>query len=244
MKKALVIFSGGQDSTTLLHWATKNKLRELEVEAITFDYGQKHSIEIEQSKLICKKLKIKQTIIDISFLNTIVESALTSNGDVNKINDKGLPDSFVPNRNQLFITLSHAYAQKIGAEILIGGMCETDFSGYPDCRQEFINAIELASNIGSDSNIIIETPLMFLDKNQTFDMAFKGGYLIDVIEDSHSCYNGVRDVLNDWGYGCGDCPACDLRKKGFYEFLKSKDIFKTDKGFKMKGKLINKKIKL
>ena len=213
-KKVLVIFSGGQDSTTCLFEAIKKYNK---VEAITFMYGQKHSVEIEQSKIICKKENIKQTIIDISFLDTLVESALTSNGDVNKINDKGLPASFVPNRNQLFITLAHAYAQKIKAKILIGGMCETDYSGYPDCRREFIDAIELATNIGSDENIKIETPLMYLDKAETFKLANKTGYLKEVVELSHTCYNGVREELHSWGYGCGNCPACELREKGYNE---------------------------
>jgi len=215
--KAIIIFSGGQDSTTCLYWAMNQKHRFDEVEAITFNYGQKHSIEIEQSKLICEKENIKQTIIDISFLDSIVESALTSNGDVKKLNEKGLPASFVPNRNQLFITLAHSYAQKIGATVLIGGMCETDFSGYPDCRQEFIHAIELATNIGSDENIKIETPLMYLDKAETFKLANWTGHLKEVIELSHTCYNGVREELHEWGYGCGNCPACDLREKGFNE---------------------------
>jgi|TARA_R110000824_G_scaffold376370_4_gene567487 7-cyano-7-deazaguanine synthase len=213
-RKALVIFSGGQDSTTCLFEAINNFNK---VETITFDYGQNHSVEVEQSKIICKKLGIKQIIIDISFLNTIVESALTSNGNVDKLNKKGLPDSFVPNRNQLFITMAHSYAQKIGASVLIGGMCETDFSGYPDCRQEFIDAIELASNIGSDENIKIHTPLMYLNKAETFKLAKDTGHLEEIIKLSHTCYNGVRNKLNDWGYGCGDCPACKLREKGYKE---------------------------
>lgn len=217
--KALVIFSGGQDSTTCLYWAKKQHVLIDEIECITFNYGQKHSVEIEQSILICKKENIKQTIIDISFLDTLVESALTSNGDVNQINEKGLPASFVPNRNQLFITLAHSYAQKIGAKYLIGGMCETDFSGYPDCRQEFIDSIELTSNLGSDSDIEIQTPLMYLNKAETFLLASQVEALEEVIELSHTCYNGVRDKLHDWGYGCGDCPACELRKKGYKEFL-------------------------
>jgi len=224
--KALVIFSGGQDSTTCLYYAINEKLRWDEVEAITFDYGQKHSIELECSKKICEEENIKQTIIDISFLDTLVESALTSNGNVNEINEKGLPASFVPNRNQLFITLAHAYAQKIKAKYLIGGMCETDFSGYPDCRREFIDSIQLSSNIGSDSEIEILTPLMYLNKAETFNMAHVGKYLYKVIENSHTCYNGVREELHDWGYGCDDCPACELRKKGFYEFLAMHNIHK------------------
>lgn len=213
--KAVVIFSGGQDSTTCLFWARN---RYDVVEAITFDYGQKHSIEIEQSKYICEKYQIKQTIIDISFLDTLVESALTSNGDVNKLNDKGLPSSFVPNRNQLFITLAHAYSQKIGADTLVTGVCQTDYSGYPDCRENFIKSIQFASNLGSDSDIQIETPLMNLTKAETFLLAAKERCLDVVIKESHTCYNGVREELHEWGYGCNNCPACELRKKGYEEF--------------------------
>jgi len=217
MKKAVIIFSGGQDSTTCLYWA-KNHFDE--IEAITFNYGQKHSIELECSKKICDKNNIKQTIIDISFLNTIVDSALTSNGNVNKLNSKGLPDSFVPNRNQLFITLAHSYAQKIGAESLITGTCETDFSGYPDCRNVFIKSIEATSNLGSESDISILTPLMYLNKAETFKLADELGYLNEIVNDSHTCYNGDREHLHEWGYGCDNCPACELRKNGFNEFKK------------------------
>jgi len=219
--KAVVIFSGGQDSTTCLFWARN---RYDVVEAITFDYGQKHSIEIEQSKYICEKYNIKQTIIDISFLNTLVESALTSNGDVNKINNKGLPSSFVPNRNQLFITLAHSYAQKIGAESLITGVCQTDYSGYPDCRKEFIDAISKTTNIGSESDIKIETPLMYLTKAETFQLAEDEMCLLPVIKESHTCYNGVREKLHEWGYGCGECPACELRKKGFNKYIENRHV--------------------
>jgi len=215
MKKAVVIFSGGQDSTTCLFWALN---RYDVVEAITFNYGQKHSIELECAKTICEKVNVKQTIIDISFLNTIVESALTSNGDVNVINDKGLPASFVPNRNQLFITLAHAYAQKIGAQTLVTGVCQTDFSGYPDCRLDFIQSIRSTTNLGSASNIQIETPLMHLTKAETFKLAQDEKCLDEVIELSHTCYNGDRSKLHFWGYGCGDCPACLLREKGYLEF--------------------------
>lgn len=219
-RKAVVIFSGGQDSTTCLYYA---KRYFEQVEAITFNYGQKHSVELVQSKIICEKEGIKQTIIDISFLNTIVESALTSNGDVNEINDKGLPSSFVPNRNQLFITLAHAYAQKIGAEVLVTGVCQTDYSGYPDCRQEFIEAIERTTNIGSDSDIMIETPLMYLTKSETWELADKLGCMGEVIENSHTCYNGDRQHKHFWGYGCDNCPACELRKKGYEEYINIKN---------------------
>lgn len=218
--KAVVIFSGGQDSTTCLYWALH---KYEEVEAITFAYGQKHSIEVEQSKVICEMERVKQTIVDISFLNTLVDSALTSNGDVNQINEKGLPASFVPNRNQLFITLAHAYAQKINFDVLVTGVCQTDYSGYPDCRQDFINLISATSNAGSQSNIIIETPLMYLTKAETFQLADDLGYIYEVCEHSHTCYNGNRTNRHGWGYGCGECPACELRKKGYFEYAKRKD---------------------
>jgi 7-cyano-7-deazaguanine synthase len=214
--KAVVIFSGGQDSTTCLYWAIN---RYKKVEAITFNYGQKHSIELEQAKIICEKENIKHTIIDMSFLNTIVESALTSNGDVNQVNKKGLPTSFVPNRNQMFITLAHSFAQKIGAETLITGVCQTDYSGYPDCRESFIKAIEWCTNLGSQENIKIETPLMYLTKAETFLLAEKEKCLSEVINLSHTCYNGDRTNLHIWGYGCGECPACELRKKGYMKYV-------------------------
>lgn len=220
MNKAVVIFSGGQDSTTCLYWAIQQAGGRKNVEAITFAYGQKHAIEIEQSALICKKEKVRQTIIDISFLDTIVESALTSGGDVNKTNDKGLPASFVPNRNQLFITLAHSYAQKIGATDLVTGVCQTDYSGYPDCRIDFIQQIQKATNMGSMSDISIHTPLMYLNKAETFKLANDLGCLKEVIELSHTCYEGDRDTHHLWGYGCGKCPACQLRAKGYAEYLR------------------------
>jgi len=218
MRKALVILSGGQDSVTCLHWALD---RYEAVEAITFNYGQKHSVELDCAKQQCKKHNVKQTIVDISFLGTIVESALTSAQDVNEIKDNGLPASFVPNRNQLFYTLAHAYAQKIGFDTLVGGMCETDYSGYPDCRREFLDKLELTTNKGSGALIHIETPLMHLNKAQTFALAEELGVLQEVVLNSHTCYNGDHTNLHYWGYGCGKCPACELRRKGFEEFIES-----------------------
>ena len=218
--KALVIFSGGQDSTTCLGWA-KNRYEE--VEAISFIYGQKHKTEIEQAKKISEKLNIKHTIIDVSFFSEIVDSALTSNGDVNKQHEriKDLPASFVPNRNAFFITLAHSYAQKTGAETLITGVCQTDYSGYPDCRDEFIKAIKMALNVGSQSEIDIITPLMWLTKKQTWELAEKEGVLDLVKELSHTCYNGT-EIMNKWGKGCGSCPACKLKKKGYDEYVSNK----------------------
>jgi len=217
MKKAVVIFSGGQDSTTCLYWAKQNFDY---VEAMTFFYGQKHSIEMYCAQTICSKEKIRQTVIDISFLNGIVESALTSDKlNINEVNKKGLPASFVPNRNALFITLAHAYAQKIGADNLVTGVCETDYSGYPDCRQMFIDAINKSLNMGSNSNIRIHTPLMFLTKEKIFKLAEDLGKIQDVVELSHTCYNGDREHRYEWGYGCDACPACELRKNGWEKFI-------------------------
>lgn len=215
MKRAVVIFSGGQDSTSCLFFALK---RFEYVEAITFDYGQNHDVELIQSAKICLDARVRQTVVDLSFLGDLVDSALTSKGNVNELNAKGLPASFVPNRNQLFITLAHAYAQKIGAEHLITGVCQTDYSGYPDCRQSFIDAVEHTSNLGSDSRVKILTPLMYLSKAEIFDFADLYDCLDVVLEDSHTCYNGDRSKRNIFGYGCNKCPACELRRAGYLEY--------------------------
>ena len=214
--KALIVFSGGQDSTTCLGWAKNNYQ---EIEAVSFFYNQKHSIELEKAKKICKIINIKHHLIDVSFFSEIVNSALTSNGNVNENHqeNQNLPASFVPNRNALFITIAHSLAQKIKAQNLITGTCQTDYSGYPDCRREFIDRIEESLNLGSDSNIKIITPLMYLTKAETFKLAEENNCLDLVLNYSHTCYNGLQ-IKNDWGFGCGECPACILRKKGFYEF--------------------------
>lgn len=223
-RKALVILSGGQDSATCLFWALN---RFDSVEAITFNYGQQHSVEVEVAKTLCAGHKVPQKIVDISFLNQLVDSGLIEkDGDVNKINALGLPNSFVPNRNQIFITLAHAYAQKIGADALVGGMCQTDYSGYPDCRNEFLQNLIYVTNNGSGLGnpkdfIKLETPLMWLTKSETFQLAYDLGALEEVIEHSHTCYKGDRDTKHEWGYGCGDCPACKLRKQGFEDYKKT-----------------------
>lgn len=216
MTKAVVIFSGGQDSTSCLLWSLN---RFDLVECISFDYGQKHAVELEQASKICEKLNVRLTVVDISFLDQIVKSALLSDdGNVNELNEKGLPSSFVPNRNQLFITLAHAYAQKIGASNLVTGVCQTDYSGYPDCRDAFIKAIEWATNMGSESAVRIHTPLMWLTKAQTFELAARENGLDIVVQLSHTCYNGNRSLEHDWGFGCGTCPACELRAAGWREY--------------------------
>lgn len=224
--KAVVIFSGGQDSTTCLFWALQNFD---EVYPITFNYGQKHDVEVEKAWKIVydemqktgSKIKIgSHKFIDISFLKELSASELVkADGDLSLTNEKGLPSSFVPNRNQLFITISHAYAQMVGAGHLVTGVCETDYSGYPDCRKQFIDSIARASNIGSKSDITICTPLMNMNKAETFKLAETLGCLDIVLEHSHTCYNGDHDTKNEWGYGCGTCPACELRKKGWEKYL-------------------------
>lgn len=216
-EKALVVFSGGQDSTTCLGWAIQNYDT---VEAITFAYKQRHQVEIQQAKKICDMFSIKQKIIGFDFLDSLVDSALLSDG---KIDDHhpdhdNLSASFVPNRNALFLTLAHAYAQTKRAKAIVTGVCQTDYSGYPDCRQEFIDVIQAALNIGSESKIVIHTPLMHLSKAGTFALAEKVGIYNIVIEESHTCYEGDRTTRHDWGYGCGECPACKIRKKGWKEY--------------------------
>lgn len=220
MKKALVVLSGGQDSVTCLYWARKYYD---EVEAITFAYGQKHSVEVHCAQEVCLRLDTKQTIVDISFLKKLNDSAMVHSGDVTKTLPNGLPTSFVPNRNATMLTLSHMYAQKIEAEAVITGVCQTDYSGYPDCRRDFVNEMERALNLGSQTAIKIITPLMYLNKAETFKMAQDLDVLYDVCEYSHTCYEGIRGLENrhNWGYGCGICPACKLREEGWLEFVKN-----------------------
>lgn len=223
MKKVVVIFSGGQDSTTCLFWAKKNYPCAM-VHAISFHYDQRHKIELKQAEKIAVAASVPITFFDLSFFNQLSNSALLHPGNINAERADGLPASFVPNRNQLFITVAHAFAQSIGADTLVTGVCQTDYSGYPDCRLQFIKAIELATNIGSNSKIQIDTPLMYLSKAETFQLAEDVGALDAVIEMSHTCYNGNREKRNEWGYGCGECPACQLRSKGYAAFMEYKRI--------------------
>ncbi len=219
MKRALIIFSGGQDSTTCLGWAKK---RFDVVETITFDYGQKHNVEIEQAKKIADLLGVKNTLLSINAFTELNDSALIDSGlDISSSHKhhKNLPASFVPNRNAIFFTLAHAFAQKQGIENLITGINQTDYSGYPDCRENFVKALELALNLGSESDIKFHYPLMHLSKAETFELAEKEGVLDVVVRESHTCYNGDHKSFHDWGYGCGECPACLLRAKGWEEFV-------------------------
>jgi len=225
MKKqgaAVVVFSGGQDSTTCLGWALR---RYDPVHAITFYYQQKHDVEVDAARYIIDELNVPfHHVVNLSFLPDLVTSALTSGGDVSAAHpdNADLPASFVPNRNALFLTLAHAYAEKVGAGTLVAGMCETDYSGYPDCREFFVDKLEATLNMGSDAAITIETPLMHLDKGFTFALAEEVGVLPIVLKASHTCYNGVRAQRHAWGLGCGECPACKLRARGWEDYQRMK----------------------
>jgi 7-cyano-7-deazaguanine synthase len=220
-EKALVVLSGGQDSVTCLGLA----LRDYEaVEAISFIYGQRHGTpEMECASYLTKRYNVPHKIVHMDFVKDLVTSALVGDGEVGLPHHykPGLPSSFVPGRNAFFMVAAHAHAQEIKAGVIITGVCETDYSGYPDCRRTFISAMEEALNIGYETEIVILTPLMFIDKAATFALAAKANFLHEVIAHSHTCYNGVHDEehSHDWGYGCGTCPACLLRKKGYEEFL-------------------------
>ncbi len=226
-KKTILVFSGGQDSTTCLFKALKEYD---EVHCITFDYGQRHHQEIDVAKKIAKDLKVNShKIMNVELLNELAISALTrDNIPVSHVLDKnGLPNSFVPGRNILFLTLAGIYAYQIDAKTIITGVCETDFSGYPDCRNRFIQKMNDAINEGMDSNIKIETPLMWLNKAETWAMADELNALDYIREQTLTCYNGVL------GYGCQTCPACQLRKNGLSHYLENKETIM--KSFKQKN---------
>lgn len=213
MKKAVVVFSGGQDSTTCLVQALKEFD---EVHAITFDYGQRHKLEIEVAQALSKKLGVAaHKVLDVGLLNELAISSLTRD-DIpvsHELQENGLPNSFVPGRNILFLTLAGIYAYQIGAQTVITGVCETDFSGYPDCRDEFVKAMNSALVKGMDRDLEIRTPLMWLNKAETWALADQNDALELVRNETLTCYNGII------GDGCGDCPACDLRKAGLDDYL-------------------------
>jgi 7-cyano-7-deazaguanine synthase len=212
---ALVVFSGGQDSTTCLYWAKREFSR---VEAIAFDYGQKHRVELEQARFLAAEAEVPLTVRDIR--DTLQGSALTEHDqDVSAQHEKNpsLPSSFVPGRNALFLTLaaSHAYNRDIFD--LVGGMCQTDYSGYPDCRRVFITALEAALSLAMECDLRIHTPLMYLTKAETWKMARDLGIVEIIREHTHTDYNGDRDTRNEWGYGKLDNPASVLRARGYQE---------------------------
>ncbi|MFV0576606.1 MAG: 7-cyano-7-deazaguanine synthase QueC [Vibrio sp.] len=215
--KAVVVFSGGQDSTTCLVKALKEYD---EVHAITFDYGQRHKLEIEIAQALCEKLGVTaHKVMDVGLLNELAISSLTRD-DIpvsHELQDNGLPNSFVPGRNILFLTLAGIYAYQIGAQAVITGVCETDFSGYPDCRDEFVRSINQSLVLGMDRQFTIETPLMWLNKAETWALADQNGALDLIRNETLTCYNGIK------GDGCGDCPSCDLRKAGLVDYLDNRE---------------------
>ena len=225
---ALVLFSGGQDSATCLAWALARFAR---VETVGFDYGQRHAVEM-QARLNVRNGMGRvlpqyadrlgpDHVVDLTGYGRIAESALTSERAI-ELNARGLPTTFVPGRNLVFLTVAAALADRRGLEVLVGGMCETDFSGYPDCRRDTIDAMAHALSLGLDKPVVIETPLMALTKADTWALAGElgGQALVDlIVEASHTCYRGDREHRHAWGYGCGDCPACELRAAGYGEWV-------------------------
>ncbi|MFN3629315.1 MAG: 7-cyano-7-deazaguanine synthase QueC [Casimicrobiaceae bacterium] len=221
---ALVLFSGGQDSATCLAWALDRYAR---VETSAFDYGQRHHVELEVRRAFIDGLRARfpvwasrlggDHVIDLAALGQVSETALTREVAIQQA-ESGLPTTFVPGRNLLFLTFAAALGYRRGIDVLVGGMSETDYSGYPDCRAETMRAMQAALSLGMDRPIRIVTPLMQLDKAETWALAHAlgGAPLIELIRaDTHTCYLGDRGTLHEWGYGCGNCPACELRRRGY-----------------------------
>ena len=224
---ALVLFSGGQDSTTCLAWALA---RYAHVETLGFDYGQRHAVELSLRPQLLAAMRTMKAdwharlgedhLLDLSLLAQISDTALTSETAI-AMQANGLPNTFVPGRNLLFITVAAALAYRRGIDVIVGGMCETDYSGYPDCRDESLRALESALQLGMATTLSLQTPLMWLNKAATWHLAeaLGGPSLIELIRtETHTCYLGERGTLHDWGHGCGSCPACELRAKGYHEY--------------------------
>ena len=224
---ALVLFSGGQDSTTCLAWALERYER---VETLGFDYRQRHRVELDCRPAILKGIREgfpawaarlgEDHLLDLAVLPQLGGTAMTHDIAI-AMQDSGLPNTFVPGRNLLFFTLAAALAYRRGFRTLVGGMCETDYSGYPDCRDDTIKALQVTLGLGMDTRFVLETPLMWLDKAQTWRMAEQlgGQALLRIVrEQTHSCYVGDREHRHDWGFGCGECPACKLRSAGYLKY--------------------------
>jgi 7-cyano-7-deazaguanine synthase len=226
--KALVLFSGGQDSSTCLAWALE---RYEVVETIGFDYGQRHAVELECRQVVLAEMrKLRPAwsaklgmdhLLDLKLLGQISDTALTEAKAI-EMQDSGLPNTFVPGRNLMFFTLAAAVAYRRGLEVLVGGMCETDYSGYPDCRDNTLKSLQVSLSLGLDAPMVIETPLMWLDKCATWQLAQElgGDGLVKIIQEyTHTCYLGDHTNKHIWGYGCGRCPACELRLAGYQRFV-------------------------
>jgi 7-cyano-7-deazaguanine synthase len=230
---ALVLFSGGQDSTACLAWALSRYER---VDTIGFDYGQRHRVELDCRIQIIEQLrtqfphwtdKLQQDhVIDLSMLGKLSDTALTSSAEI-RLRADGLPNTFVPGRNLLFFTAAAAVAYRRELKALVGGMCETDFSGYPDCRDDTLKALQVTLNLGMQARFLIETPLMWLTKAATWQLAQElGGDALTqlIIEHTHTCYLGERGTRHAWGYGCGACPACELRARGYAQWVENRQL--------------------
>lgn len=222
-RTALVLFSGGQDSTACLAWALSRYAR---VETLGFDYGQRHRVELDCRLEVLRELRHtfphwadrlgEDHVLDLTLLSQISSSAMTEAREI-EFEANGLPNTFVPGRNLLFLTFAATLAYRRGASVLVGGMCETDFSGYPDCRDNTLKALQVALSLGLAAPMTIETPLMWLDKAQTWALTQRlGGEALTalIIERTHTCYIGDRSQRHAWGHGCGQCPACELRRSG------------------------------
>jgi 7-cyano-7-deazaguanine synthase len=220
---ALVLFSGGQDSTTCLAYALERYER---VETVAFDYRQRHHVELESRLTVLQQIRTQfpqwgaklgeDHLLDLAVLGAVSETSLTRETAF-KMESSGLPNTFVPGRNLLFLTLAAALAYRRDLQVIVTGVCETDFSGYPDCRDDTMKAMQLALSLGMDKRFLIETPLMWIDKAATWQLAHTlgGEALVDlIVEHTHTCYMGDRVHRHDWGYGCGECPACALRARG------------------------------
>jgi 7-cyano-7-deazaguanine synthase len=225
---ALVLFSGGQDSTTCLAWALERFGR---VETIGFNYGQRHIVELSCRGEVLSRIRQgyprwgaklgADQVVSLDVLKEISDTALTRDVEIS-MGTNGLPTTFVPGRNILFLTVAAAVAYRRGIKTLVGGMCETDFSGYPDCRDDTMKALQIALNLGMEKRFVIETPLMWIDKAETWRLAEQlgGRSLVDLIkEHTHTCYKGDRSQRHEWGVGCGTCPACELRANGYRRYV-------------------------
>jgi 7-cyano-7-deazaguanine synthase len=228
---ALLLFSAGQDSATCLAWALARFAR---VETIGFFYGQRHAVELGQRETVRTSMAALNpdwaariggdVLVDLAGYGALAESALTTDRAI-ELAESGLPTTFVPGRNLVFLSVAAAHAYRRGIDVLVGGMCETDYSGYPDCRRATLDAMQNALALGLERPIVIETPLMRLSKAQTWALAHElgGDALVEIIrEHTHTCYQGERTRRHDWGYGCGECPACELRAKGWAEWRGSR----------------------